>query len=72
MQDYYPDIKENWVYKNNIHYKKVLWEGDLEFLKYYKSIETWNYLGWIFTFDGKYELSNHLPVSHWGLKHGAT
>ncbi len=72
LQDYYPDIKENWVYKNNIHYKKVLWEGDLEFLKYYKSIETWNYLGWIFTFDGKYELSNHLPVSHWGLKHGAT
>jgi len=72
LQDYYPDTKENLMYRNNFHYKKIIWEGNLEFLTYYKSIETWNYLGWIFTFDGKHELSNHLPISHWGLKHGTT
>ena len=25
----------------------------------------------ILSFDNEYEVSNHLPISHWGLRHGA-
>ncbi|ADD95600.1 hypothetical protein [uncultured phage MedDCM-OCT-S09-C7] len=69
LQDYYPDIKENHIYKNSIEHKRVFLRGDLKSLKHYR---TTDYLGWSFSFDGKYEISNHLPISHWGLKHGTT
>lgn len=72
LEDYYSDIVENIVYRNHLTYKHVVWRGDLKDLKYYKSEEPRNYLGWIFSFDNEYEMSNHSIMSHWGLKHGST
>jgi len=69
LQDYYGDLTKNSIYKNKIYEKKVIWKGHIKDLEYMKHE---NYLGWIVSFDDKYEVSNHLPISHWGLRHGAT
>ena len=69
LQDYYGDLTKNSIYKNKIYEKKVIWKGHIKDLEYMKHE---NYLGWILSFDDKYEVSNHLPISHWGLRHGTT
>lgn len=69
LQDYYGDLTNNSIYKNKIYEKKVIWKGHIKDLEYMKHE---NYLGWILSFDDKYEVSNHLPISHWGLRHGTT
>ena len=66
LEDYYGDIKLNSIYKNKIKKKKVIWEGHIRDLKHH-NVE--NYLGWEISFDNNHVLSNHLPISHWGLKH---
>ena len=49
--------------------KEVKWEGHIKDLNYLK-VE--NFLGWELSFDGEHSLSNHSPISHWGLKNGST
>jgi hypothetical protein len=65
LQEYYGDLTRNSIYRNEIHNKKEIWAGHIKDLKYMKVDD---FIGWKLTFDGKYELSNHIPVSHWGLR----
>ena len=69
LLDYYPNIERNSIYRNTIMNKEVKWEGHIKDLKYLK-VE--NFLGWELSFDGEHSLSNHSPISHWGLKNGST
>ena len=66
LEDYYGDITLNSIYRNKIKNKKIIWEGHIRDLKHH-NVE--NYLGWEISFDNNHVLSNHLPISHWGLKH---
>ena len=69
IEDYYSDIKLTTYYENTIFKKDVLWKGHIKDLKY---TEVDNFLGWELSFDDKHVLSNHLPISHWGLRHGSS
>tara|TARA_B100001057_G_scaffold331179_1_gene331481 strand:- start:88 stop:840 length:753 start_codon:yes stop_codon:yes gene_type:complete len=69
IQEHYSDITENSIYKTTVDNKKVIWKGHIKDLKY---MQVNNYLGWVLSFDDEYELSNHLPVSHWGLRNGSS
>tara|TARA_B100000902_G_scaffold204406_1_gene194869 strand:+ start:315 stop:2108 length:1794 start_codon:yes stop_codon:yes gene_type:complete len=66
LEDYYGNLTQNSIYKNKITNKEIIWEGHIRDLTHHK-VE--NYLGWKLSFDNNHVLSNHLPVSHWGLKH---
>ena len=66
LQDYYNNLTQNSIYNNKIKNKEIIWEGHIKDLTHHK-VE--NYLGWKVSFDNNHALSNHLPVSHWGLKH---
>ena len=68
IEEHYSDLTLNSVYKNRVDSKEVIWKGQIKDLKY---MQVNNYLGWILSFDNEYEVSNHLPISHWGLRHGA-
>ena len=68
IEEHYSDLTLNSVYKNRVDSKEVIWKGHIKDLKY---MQVNNYLGWILSFDNEYEVSNHLPISHWGLRHGA-
>ena len=59
----------NATYKNKVKSKEVVWQGHIKDLEY---MEVSNYLGWTLSFDNKYEVSNHFPVSHWGLVNGSS
>lgn len=65
LQEYYGDLTKNSIYRNEIHNKKEIWAGHIKDLKYMKVDD---FIGWKLSFDGKYELSNHIPISHWGLR----
>lgn len=65
LQEYYGDLTRNSIYRNKIHNKKEIWAGHIKDLKYMKVDD---FIGWKLSFDGKYELSNHIPISHWGLR----
>ena len=65
LQEYYGNLTKNSIYRNEIDSKKEIWAGHIKDLKYMKVDD---FLGWKLSFDGKYELSNHIPVSHWGLR----
>lgn len=67
--DYYRMVNENSIYRNKVKSKEVIWQGHIKDLKY---MEVNNFLGWKMSFDNKYEVSNHLPVSHWGLVNGSS
>ena len=67
LEDYYGNLMHNSIYKNKIKDKKIIWEGHIRDLKHHK-VE--NYLGWKLSFDNNHVLSNHLPISHWGLRQG--
>ena len=69
LLDYYPNIGRNSIYRNTVMNKEVKWEGHIKDLNYLK-VE--NFLGWELSFDGEHSLSNHSPISHWGLKNGST
>ena len=69
IKDYYSDIEQATHYENTIFKKDVLWKGHIKDLKHQ---EVDNFLGWELSFDDKHVLSNHLPISHWGLKHGSS
>jgi hypothetical protein len=69
LEDYYGNVTQNSIYRNKIIDKKIVWKGHIRDLKYHK-VE--NYLGWEMSFDNNHVLSNHLPISHWGLRHGET
>ena len=69
LLDYYPNIERNSIYRNTVMNKEVKWEGHIKDLNYLK-VE--NFLGWELSFDGEHSLSNHSPISHWGLKNGST
>ena len=69
LLDYYGMIKENSIYRNKVKSKEVIWQGHIKDLEYMKVN---NFLGWKISFDNKYELSNHLPISHWGLVNGSS
>ena len=66
LEDYYSNLMQNSIYKNKIKNKKIIWEGHIRDLTHHK-VE--NYLGWKISFDNNHTLSNHLPISHWGLRH---
>ena len=68
IEEHYSDLTLNSIYKNRVDSKEVIWKGHIKDLKY---MQVNNYLGWILSFDNEYEVSNHLPISHWGLRHGA-
>jgi len=65
LQEYYGNLTKNSIYRNKIDSKKEIWAGHIKDLKY---MQVDDFLGWKLSFDGKYELSNHIPVSHWGLR----
>ena len=67
IEEHYSDLTLNSIYKNRVDSKEVIWKGHIKDLKY---MQVNNYLGWILSFDNEYEVSNHLPISHWGLRHG--
>ena len=69
LLDYYGMIKENSIYRNKVKSKEVIWQGHIKDLEYMKVN---NFLGWKMSFDNKYEVSNHLPISHWGLVNGSS
>lgn len=69
LQEHYSELTQNCVYKNTVNHKEIIWEGYMKDLEYMKHK---GFIGWTLSFDGEYELSNHLPTSHWGLKHGTT
>ena len=69
LLDYYPNIERNSIYRNIVRKKEVKWEGHIKDLNY---LEVENFLGWELSFDGEHPLSNHTPISHWGLKNGST
>ena len=69
IEEHYSDLTLNSIYKNRVDSKEVIWKGHIKDLKY---MQVNNYLGWILSFDdNEYEVSNHLPISHWGLRHGS-
>jgi hypothetical protein len=68
LQEHYSNLTKNSIYRNEIHNKKKIWAGHIKDLKYMKVDD---FIGWKLSFDGKYELSNHIPVSHWGLRNEA-
>ena len=68
IEEHYSDLTLNSIYKNRVDSKEVIWKGHIKDLKY---MQVNNYLGWILSFDNEYEVSYHLPISHWGLRHGA-
>ena len=68
IEEHYSDLTLNSIYKNRVDSKEVIWKGHIKDLKY---MQVNNYLGLILSFDNEYEVSNHLPISHWGLRHGA-
>ena len=68
IEEHYSNLTLNSIYKNRVDSKEVIWKGHIKDLKY---MQVNNYLGWILSFDNEYEVSNHLPISHWGLRHGA-
>ena len=69
LLDYYGMIRENSIYRNKVRNKEVIWQGHIKDLEYMKVN---NFLGWKISFDNKYEVSNHLPISHWGLVNGSS
>ena len=46
--------------------------NDLSKHAYRNYLKVENFLGWELSFDGEHSLSNHSPISHWGLKDGST
>ena len=69
IEEYYSNLTLNSIYKNRVDSKEVIWKGHIKDLEY---MQVNNYLGWILSFDNEYEVSNHLPISHWGLRHGSS
>ena len=69
IEEHYSNLTLNSIYKNRVDSKEVIWKGHIKDLKY---MQVNNYLGWILSFDNEYEVSNHLPISHWGLRHGSS
>ena len=69
IEEHYSNLTLNSIYKNRVDSKEVMWKGHIKDLKY---MQVNNYLGWILSFDNEYEISNHLPISHWGLRHGSS
>jgi hypothetical protein len=69
ISDYYPEIDQISQYYNTVETKEVLFKGHIKDVKYMKAT---NALGWEVSFDDKHVLSNHLPISHWGLKDGSS
>ena len=69
IQEHYSNLTVNATYKNKVKSKEVVWQGHIKDLKY---MTVNNYLGWTLSFDNKYEVSNHFPVSHWGLVNGSS
>ncbi len=67
LEDYHSNLKLNSIYRNKVMNKEIKWEGHIKDLKHH---EVKNYLGWKVSFDGEHSLSNHSPISHWGLRHG--
>ena len=69
IEEHYSNLTLNSIYKNRVDSKEVIWKGHIKDLEY---MQVNNYLGWILSFDNEYEVSNHLPISHWGLRHGSS
>tara|TARA_B100000902_G_scaffold235103_1_gene222804 strand:- start:518 stop:1270 length:753 start_codon:yes stop_codon:yes gene_type:complete len=69
IEEHYSHLTLNSIYKNRVDSKEVIWKGHIKDLEY---MQVNNYLGWILSFDNEYEVSNHLPISHWGLRHGSS
>ena len=69
IEEYYSNLTLNSIYKNRVDSKEVIWKGHIKDLEY---MQVNNYLGWILSFDNEYEVSNHLPISHWGSRHGSS
>ena len=69
IQEHYGTLTNNSIYRNKVRNKEVIWQGHIKDLEY---MQVNNYLGWILSFDNEYEVSNHLPISHWGLRNGSS